>query len=205
MKTASIRRDPRAGKAPDPRLVAAAALLGVSYFLASIANAQTSTPGGYTIPNFGQPLHGSFDHNKTKFPLTGAHAQTACEGCHFNGQYKTTLYACPACHNGARTIGKSPTHPPTSLKCAGCHETTLFSDIKIIDHTQASMKCVACHDGRIARGKSAQHLPTNAPCQTCHQSTTNFYIATEPSGVSPGFGSFSGQLPTNFHRRTVAP
>lgn len=144
----------------------------------SCAKAQTSTPGGYFIPSLGQPLHGSFDHNKTKFPLTGAHAQTVCEACHFNGQYKTTLYACPACHNGARTIGKPPTHPPTSLKCAGCHQTTLFSDIRVIDHTQASTKCAACHDGKIARGRSDRHAATAAPCQTCHQSTTNFYSAT---------------------------
>ncbi len=183
------------------------AIMSMTLIGGSLAYAQTSTPGGYTMPTFGQPLHGKFDHNKTKFPLTGAHAQTSCEACHFNGQYKNTLYACPACHNGNKTIGKPPTHPPTSLKCAGCHETTIFSDIKVIDHTQASTKCAACHDGRIARGKSAQHIPTMAPCQSCHSSTTNFYIATKPatSPAPAAAASVPSQSAAGFNRRTVAP
>jgi ssDNA-binding Zn-finger/Zn-ribbon topoisomerase 1 len=160
-------------------------------------HAQTTTPGGYFLPSFGQPLKSSFDHARTRFPLTGAHAQTSCEACHFNGQYKNTLYACPACHNGNRTIGKSPNHPPTSLKCAGCHETTLFSDIKVIDHLQASTKCVVCHDGRIARGKSATHIPTVAPCANCHHTTTSFI-----AGVNAPAGRLSkAPLPMNFVRR----
>ncbi len=163
-------------------------------------DAQTSTPGGYFLPSFGQPLKSSFDHARTKFPLTGAHAQTSCEACHFNGQYKNTLYACPACHNGNRTIGKSPNHPPTSLKCVGCHETTLFSDIKVIDHLQASAKCVACHDGRIARGKSATHVPTTAPCGNCHQTTLSFTV-----GVTAPAASISPAIaPKNFMRRDLS-
>ncbi|QGM96663.1 cytochrome c3 family protein [Methylocystis parvus] len=163
-------------------------------------DAQTTTPGGYFLPSFGQPLKSSFDHARTQFPLTGAHAQASCEACHFNGQFKNTLYACPACHNGDRTIGKSPNHPPTSLKCAGCHETTLFSDIKVIDHLQASTKCVACHDGRIARGKSATHIPTAAPCADCHHTTLSFTV-----GVTANAGSVSKTpLPMTFVRRGLA-
>lgn len=176
------------------------ATLAILFAPSSDLEAQTTTPGGYFLPGFGQPLKSSFDHARTQFPLTGAHAQTSCEACHFNGHYKNTLYACPACHNGNRTIGKSPNHPPTSLKCAGCHETTLFSDIKIIDHLQASTKCAACHDGRIARGKSATHIPTTAPCADCHLTTLSFEVGvTAPAGsVSP-----TPQLPTNFVRRSA--
>jgi Zn finger protein HypA/HybF involved in hydrogenase expression len=177
--------------------VAGACLLAFSPRL----DAQTSTPGGYFLPSFGQPLKSSFDHARTKFPLTGAHAQTSCEACHFNGQFKNTLYACPACHNGDRTIGKPPNHPPTSLKCAGCHETTLFSDIKIIDHLQASTKCVACHDGRIARGKSATHLPTSAPCADCHHTTLSFTVGATANPASLSKPS----LPMNFVRRELSP
>ncbi|WP_442755928.1 cytochrome c3 family protein [Methylocystis sp. JAN1] len=174
-------------------------LIGACLFAPSPRpQAQTTTPGGYFLPSFGQPLRSSFDHAKTQFPLTGAHAQTSCEACHFNGQYKNTLYACPACHNGNRTIGKPPNHPPTSLKCAGCHETTLFSDIKIIDHLQASAKCAACHDGRIARGKPATHIPTAAPCADCHHTTMSFTV-----GVTAKAGSISLPRPLpNFVRRS---
>jgi hypothetical protein len=162
--------------------------------------AQTTTPGGYFLPTFGQPLKSTFNHAKTQFPLTGAHAQTSCEACHFNGQYKNTLYACPACHNGNRTIGKSPNHPPTSLKCAGCHETTLFSDIKIIDHLQASTKCVACHDGRIARGKPATHLATTAPCADCHHTTMSFSVGVTANAAR----MLPAPAPANFMRRGLA-
>jgi Zn finger protein HypA/HybF involved in hydrogenase expression len=176
-------------------------LLAGVCLLASLSRlqAQTTTPGGYFIPSFGQPLKSSFDHARTKFPLTGAHAQTSCEACHFNGQYKNTLYACPACHNGNRTIGKPPNHPPTSLKCAGCHETTLFTDIKVIDHTQASPNCVACHNGKIAGGKTATHIPTNAPCAECHRTTWSFRVGVD---LNPGLIS-KAPAPSVFRRRGV--
>ncbi len=46
-----------------------------------------------------------FDHSKTKYPLTGMHAQVACEKCHFpSGPDKAVKYsgikfdACIDCH-----------------------------------------------------------------------------------------------------------
>jgi len=40
---------------------------------------------------------GSFNHNASNFPLTGAHLTTECSGCHANG-YSGTSTVCFACH-----------------------------------------------------------------------------------------------------------
>jgi hypothetical protein len=50
---------------------------------------------------------GNFDHNKTKFPLDGAHAKIVCKGCHkkteINGnifiKYKLEDFKCAVCHS----------------------------------------------------------------------------------------------------------
>ena len=40
----------------------------------------------------------NFDHSKSNFPLTGAHAQVKCDQCHKNGVFKGTPTDCVACH-----------------------------------------------------------------------------------------------------------
>jgi formate-dependent nitrite reductase cytochrome c552 subunit len=67
--------------------------------------------------------HRSFDHQRTVFPLTGRHLNTACSRCH-NARMPNTrktrktvsgLYQCRQCH-------PSP-HPGNKPKCADCHDT----------------------------------------------------------------------------------
>ncbi|MEO8099458.1 MAG: cytochrome c3 family protein [Acidobacteriota bacterium] len=57
----------------------------------------------------------TFDHNKTKFSLEGAHAQVRCSQCHTKtlvmDTRETRLYRdapleCKACHSDSKTIGK---------------------------------------------------------------------------------------------------
>jgi len=58
-----------------------------------------------------------FDHARTRFPLTGAHARTSCESCHVSGQMAGTPMTCAACHggNGSRAVTVRPaSHIPTS-------------------------------------------------------------------------------------------
>ncbi len=40
----------------------------------------------------------TFDHSKTKFPLTGGHEKVTCEACHPNEKYKGVPLACSSCH-----------------------------------------------------------------------------------------------------------
>ena len=40
----------------------------------------------------------TFDHSKTKFPLTGGHEKVTCAACHPNEKYKGVPLACSSCH-----------------------------------------------------------------------------------------------------------
>lgn len=55
----------------------------------------------------------SFDHSRTAFPLTGAHAQVACRDCHKNKQEV----------NGRLVL----LYKPTPKECAECHATTVHN------------------------------------------------------------------------------
>ena len=123
-------------------------------------------------------VSGSFNHFLTGFPLTGTHSSVDCASCHANGRFKGTPRQCFACHNGATAAGKSQAHPQTTNLCESCHLTTMWREMRFIDHTQATAACATCHNGTIALGKSANHVVTAAPCGNCHQSTVSFGGAT---------------------------
>ena len=129
-----------------------------------------------------------FDHFSTGFPLTGSHTAVSCESCHIGGRFEATPRQCFGCHNGAVASGKSQSHQQTTQVCEGCHQTTLWRDIRLIDHTQAIAPCGNCHNGTIALGKPANHFVTAAPCGTCHTSTTSFALAAkmDHTGITGG-------------------
>ncbi len=93
----------------------------------------------------------AFDHAKTKYALTGAHAKVPCESCHrTKGDYRVARYAaCEACH-------KNP-HVPALGTCTSCHVTTSFRTLaegRKFDHAKtayplkgrhAAVACQSCH------------------------------------------------------------
>ncbi len=64
-----------------------------------------------------------FDHNKTKFPLTGKHTKAACEDCH-KKTLENTPTACIACHK------KDDVHRGRRPDCARCHTTNNWGQIR---------------------------------------------------------------------------
>ena len=107
----------------------------------------------------------TFDHNQTRFKLTGAHTDTACRACHVGGIFKGTPSTCYACHKGddkhAGAYGTS---------CGSCHATKTWSGATF-DHattgfplvaSHRSVACRACHVGGIYRG-------TPKTCYACHK------------------------------------
>ncbi len=57
-----------------------------------------------------------FDHNLSKFPLTGGHFGVPCESCHASGQYAGLSTDCASCH------GDPAYHAGLfGLNCASCH------------------------------------------------------------------------------------
>ncbi len=132
-----------------------------------------------------------FDHVRTGFPLTGAHATLPCETCHIQGIFKGTPKKCETCHTQGSRIQtitfKLTNHIVTTQTCDQCHRSTAawnvatFSHVGVIPH-----QCTQCHNGAIVMGKPATHIPTNAPCDTCHRTTTWMSAGFDHTGVIPG-------------------
>ena len=111
-----------------------------------------------------------FDHGKTKYPLTGAHAKLTCETCHkTKGEYRVARYAaCDDCH-------KNPHQPPLAGTCASCHNTETFKKLaegQKFDHGKtvypllgkhAAVACQTCH----VKPAAVVHLKYKL-CADCH-------------------------------------
>lgn len=105
----------------------------------------------------------SFDHNQSRFPLTGAHTRVECSRCHAGGRFAGTPTACYSCHQAAYNGTSNPSHAaaafPTS--CESCHTTSAWRPATFD------------HDGRYFPIYSGQHRGRWAVCRDCHQ-TANY-------------------------------
>ncbi len=129
---------------------------------------------------------GKFDHAKTRYPLTGLHAQVQCAKCHTNGADGKPQYAgiafnqCSDCH-------KDPHHGSFSQGCSSCHNTSGWKKISMqglsqgFDHSKtkyplegkhATVECTRCH----ANGEFKKPLPF-AHCTDCHKDAHNGQFA----------------------------
>jgi hypothetical protein len=133
----------------------------------------------------------NFDHIKTGFALTGAHALQPCESCHVQGMFKGTPKKCETCHTpGSRvqaTTFKPSNHIPTVLGCAQCHSSTSSWSVARFNHAGVVIgQCAQCHNGSITMGKPANHVMTTASCDSCHRTTTWMSAGFNHIGVVPG-------------------
>jgi hypothetical protein len=139
----------------------------------------------------------TFAHDRTGFPLAGAHAKTSCRACH-RVDFKTQLAnTCAGCHRD-RHAGEFGTH------CEGCHtesdwRVTLFGgeghrrtafpllgkhaaipchechgDMRDRTFLRAPLQCDGCHraDYERAAASSIDHVAAgfSTDCQSCHTS-----------------------------------
>ena len=147
----------------------------------------------------------TFNHNVTRFPLTGAHVSTMCTTCHVNGRFAGTPMNCDSCHATDYNQTSNPNHPAAgfSRDCALCHTTSLWRPASI-DHSRTRFpltgahtalscstchvngqfatldtSCVSCHVNQFNATTSPNHLAAAFPrdCQLCH-STTRWAGAT---------------------------
>jgi hypothetical protein len=106
----------------------------------------------------------SFDHSKTRFPLTGAHTIAACKDCHeVQGKkvYKFKSFDqkfCIDCHTNVHTGQFSAKFSAQS--CVQCHTTSNFTQRLPFDHSltayklegsHAKLNCTDCHKPTTAR------------------------------------------------------
>jgi Cytochrome c7 and related cytochrome c/Seven Residue Repeat len=122
-----------------------------------------------------------FDHNKTAFPLTGAHASKAvtCAMCHLNNNYTTLPTNCSGCHTAALATA-TPSHLGFPTTCEQCHTPTAWSTTTFVHSSvfrlvgaHTSLGCTACHTG-----SGNNDLYNAATCINCHQN--DFNTATNP-------------------------
>lgn len=120
---------------------------------------------------------GTFDHNLTIFPLTGAHTTADCLSCHSQG-YSGTTTVCFDCHTDAFNQSVNPNHAAIGLSndCGSCHTTEpgwVPATFPVHDeyyplqgaHAAIATNCAECHGG--------DYNNTPNTCFGCHEPDYN--------------------------------
>jgi hypothetical protein len=129
---------------------------------------------------------GSFDHNKSGFPLTGAHITTDCASCHTNG-FAGTSNVCASCHTNDYNQTTNPNHNANGISndCAACHTTNpdwkpatypTHSNLEGA-HIPIANDCAACHNGT--------YTTIPATCSDCH--SADYTQSNNPSHIAAQF------------------
>jgi hypothetical protein len=124
----------------------------------------------------------TFDHERTHYPLRGAHRRTACDGCHdFSGRpgakRSPRFAACTDCHRdthrGTATLAGKP------ADCSACHTLDRFTPAQLtvdqhaatrypLTGRHAAVRCADCHR-RSAVDSQVAIRPAFARCRDCHR------------------------------------
>jgi len=108
-----------------------------------------------------------FDHSKTRFELTGKHADIKCNACHKDTRYRETPRTCIGCH---KTDDKHKGQ--FGEKCESCHGTRDWKTITfnhdrdtkyVLRGKHKTAKCESCHKGNLYTEK------LTSACIDCHR------------------------------------
>lgn len=123
-----------------------------------------------------------FDHNETKFKLTGKHAGRKCYDCHKKDEqtskpvriFASTKNNCESCHNEVHNYQFKTTG---SNDCLRCHTTSNWK-AELFDHSTAKfplsgahslLECEKCHKKIEANGKEfVKYKIEDFKCAACH-------------------------------------
>lgn len=180
----------------------------------------------------GWDLVRGFDHDRTRFPLTGRHRQTACGECHPRRRDPETgrtsrrfrgleFGACSDCH-------ADPHRGRLGDVCSSCHTTAGWGSVDraAFDHDRtrfplrgdhARLECGACHGGSPSgdvavtiAGRRLSGLTEAAldRCATCHADPHAGQLGAHPGGCAECH-TVEGFLPATFgideHQATGFP
>jgi hypothetical protein len=112
-----------------------------------------------------------FDHAQ-HFELSGAHADTACTGCHANGfEAGQPTSGCFDCHEDDYRGSSFAGHETFPTSCGDCHAEDAWKPARLPDHERffpldgahARVQCASCH--------TAGYQPGTTPkdCVGCHR------------------------------------
>jgi hypothetical protein len=132
-----------------------------------------------------------FDHNRTRFPLTGRHADVRCDGCHRvrhqlvrgpGGTMDSTFmdFRAPRASRAARCAGCHPSpHHEASMasRCERCHSTAgwfvLADSVRRFDHAAVGFPLRGAH--------------ATARCENCHLSSARAVLPARVALVRANF------------------
>jgi hypothetical protein len=111
--------------------------------------------------------HIVFDHDLTRFPLSGLHIAVACEACHATPAFKDAGTACSDCH------AKDDVHLGRfAARCESCHTANGWTRVTFNHDTDTRYPltgkhaATACYDCHVQKNVSDARLPT--ACASCH-------------------------------------
>ena len=155
--------------------------------------------------------HGRFNHDVSRFPLTGAHRATPCLDCHVGSKFAGTPNQCVACHQANYDLTTTPKHSTNGFgtDCKTCHATSSWT--AAFDHSKSQFPltgahraatCNDCHKDGVYAGK-----PT--ACASCHQ--PDYDLVITPKHTLPSFPATCMQchtttvwIPSSFSHRSTA-
>lgn len=122
-----------------------------------------------------------FDHQRTEWPLEGAHAEEDCRACHYeddNQQFNTLEGGCVECHNNVHGDQFALNGVTT---CTDCHRSAFEWKADLFDHQvtefplegrHAEIDCAACHKPEIGPNgqERIKYKIENFQCIDCHGS-----------------------------------
>ena len=130
----------------------------------------------------------TYDHDRTRFSLTGSHLAQECRSCHSGGVYAGLSTECTSCHQPDYNGTTTPNHTTAGfpVTCQTCHTTTQWAGA-VFDHSRTDFaltgshvgqECLSCHSSSVYNGLSTL-------CASCHQQDYNG--TTNPNHSAAGF------------------
>lgn len=134
-----------------------------------------------------------FDHDRTRWPLKGAHRRTACEACHRGTGGETRMRPafdrCDACHadeHGGQFAGRA-----AGDDCSACHDESRFSPARFgmtehadtdwpLEGSHLAVACMDCH--RPEDGRPTRYAGLETDCEACHDNVHGDEIAAAIPG-----------------------
>jgi hypothetical protein len=125
-------------------------------------------------------VSGTFDHSKTRYPLTGQHAPVKCEKCHTPGPDNHPRHVglpfgkCNDCHKDAHNSQFAKRSD--GGECSSCHDVSGWKPSKFdgkahastaypLEGKHAKLECAECH---IAKGRDTLYKIKFSRCLDCH-------------------------------------
>jgi len=135
-------------------------------------------------------LGAPFDHNVTRFALTGAHRAVTCLDCHGDKVYVGKPMACASCHQGKYDATTNPPHLKTgfSTTCSNCHGTQQWAGA-VFDHSRTRFQLTNGHAGRTCNDCHADgvYAGRSTACVACHQD--DYAATTTVPHAAAGFST----------------